>query len=93
MGINLWLRGPLVLAEAFTPRWVTRQAAANPQQGWRYALHVHLAHPQIGAEWAAEAGCNDEVCWLIAHHQEQSMIDDTRRGRLLACLQWADEQN
>ncbi len=91
--INLWLRGPLVLAEALAPGWLERQAADDPTEGWRYALHVHLEHPRIGAAMAQEAGCNEQVCWLIAHHQDKASPDHDERSRLLAALQWADEQN
>lgn len=90
---NLWLRGPLVLAEAFAPEALAQQAVDDPQRGWRYALHVHFAHPQIGAQWAEEAGCNESVCWLIAHHQDETLPKVGRRKILLAQLQWADEQN
>lgn len=91
--INLWLRGPLVLAEALAPGWLERQADDDPNHGWRYALHVHLAHPQIGAAWAREAGCNERVCWLISHHQDKVSPGQDERGRQLVLLQWADEQN
>lgn len=90
--INLWMRGPLVLAEAFVPQFLAQQANDDPRRGWRYALHVHFAHPRIGAHWAKEAGCDELVCWLIEHHQDKMSLDDDRK-RLLVLLQWADEQN
>jgi hypothetical protein len=91
--INLWLRGPLVLAEAFTPGMLASQAVDDPQRGWRYALHVHFAHPQIGAMWAKEVECNESACWLIAHHQDKALPEEGRQRSMLAQLQWADEQN
>jgi hypothetical protein len=91
--INLWLRGPLVLAEALAPGWLKRQAVDDPDRGWRYALHVHLEHPRIGAAWAQEAGCTPQVCWLIAHHQDKTSPGHDERSRLLVALQWADGQN
>ncbi len=91
--INLWLRGPLVLAEAFAPKMLAQQAVDDPQRGWRYALHVHFAHPQIGAVWAGDAGCDELVCWLIAHHQDKTPLTDEQDKLLLTILQWADEQN
>jgi hypothetical protein len=67
--ISLWLRGPLVLLDAFAPALRRRLASADPRSGWRYALHVHQEHAAIGALWAQEAGCAPRTCWLIAHHQ------------------------
>ena len=92
--INLWLRGPLVLLEALAPDWLNQLAAANPAQGWRYALHVHFEHPAIGAAWAAQAGCTETTCWLIAQHQNKAAnTQDQRRQELLHALQWADNRN
>lgn len=67
--LGLWMRAPLVLLEEFAPRQLARWAAPDPEMGWRYALHVHIQHPRIGAEWAAGAGCSATTCWLIEHHQ------------------------
>lgn len=67
--LGLWLRGPLVLLEAFAPAWVARLARPEPRHGWRYVLHVHVHHPAIGAAWAAEAGCDAACCRLIEYHQ------------------------
>ena len=92
--INLWLRGPLVLAEALTSRQVTRYASDNPADGWRYALHVHLAHPAIGAAWLDAAGLSPRICWLVAHHQATDVdAPDPDAADLLAALQWADGIN
>jgi hypothetical protein len=90
--LGLWLRGPLVLLEAALPGVAAALAKDDPRQGWRYVLHVQAAHPAIGADWAAAAGCGALACWLIAHHQtriERVQADDERR-RLLAALQRAD---
>jgi hypothetical protein len=103
--LGLWLRGPLVLAEAFAPDLVDRWSDADPGRGWRYVLYVHRCHPAIGAMWAEQAGCSPLTCWLIAHHQDaldaldgvdeaavaagQSSPGQAPRA-LLAALQWAD---
>lgn len=92
--INLWVRGPLVLLEKAAPALLQRWATAEAAQGWRYLLYVHLMHPAIGAQWAAEWGCTTLTCWLIAHHQDQ--LTDTpgnEAERLLILLQWADSLN
>jgi hypothetical protein len=96
IGIHLspWLRGPLVLFDALLPQAVAQLAKDDPTQGWRYLLHVHLAHPSIGAQWAAEADCSELTCWLIEHHQDTlSGLPQTYNDELLALLQWADRSN
>lgn len=108
VSINLWMRGPLVMAEAVSPETLRRQADPVGGTGWRYALYVHFEHPRIGAEWAREAGCSDLTCWLIAHHQDvvdpDGATDDVTDGeaddatddgryQLLTALQWADGLN
>ena len=91
--LGLWLRGPIVLAEALAPQWLTRLADAQPSSSLRYALYVQLHHPAIGAEWAQQAGCSALTCWLIASHQEKSPTGDTIQRDLLARLQAADNMN
>jgi hypothetical protein len=101
--IGLWLRGPLVLLETFAPHRLHDMASPRPKARWRYAIHVHIMHPQIGATWAADAGCSELTCWLIAHHQEvlppqdgQNITPttaDARRLAWLAALQAADNAN
>lgn len=93
--LRLWVRGPLVLAEAVAGAWLQTFTSTDPSRGWRYALYVHYAHPQIGALWAQEAGCSVLACWLIAHHQEQEAPKDVEPTwtHLLMALQWADGRN
>lgn len=69
--LGLWLRGPLVVAEAISPRTVHRWASPDPSMGWRYAMYVHIHHPEIGAKWAEAAGTSATACWLIAAHQDK----------------------
>ena len=91
--INLWLRGPLVLLKAFAPTIYQRLQSDGPQTSWRYALYVYEAHPQIGAEWAKQAGCSELTCWLIGQHQMQLTAQLNKEAALLAKLQWADARN
>jgi hypothetical protein len=92
--LSPWLRGPLVLFEALTPDLVAKLARNDPAQGWRYLLHVHLAHATIGAAWAADAECSELTCWLIKHHQDKlTDAPQSDREELLALLQWADSRN
>ncbi|MCB0129381.1 MAG: HD domain-containing protein [Caldilineaceae bacterium] len=92
--IGLWQRGPLVLAETFTPGLLARSACDAHDSGWRYAVYVQLNHPRLGADLAAAAGCDSLVCWLIAHHQTQAPPGTNPTAQqLLAALQWADAQH
>lgn len=69
---NAWVRTALVLVEAVAPPVTARLARNEPAAGWRYLLHIHVAHPRIGARWAEEDGCSPLTCWLIAHHQDKT---------------------
>lgn len=98
--LGLWMRGPVVLLEAFTPALLRRLAAPEPSASPRYAIYVQLMHPQIGAAWAQAAGCSDLTCWLIEHHQDKlpantgaNLVADAGASALLARLQWADGRN
>jgi hypothetical protein len=47
-----------------------------------------MHHAELGANWAAEAGCSPEVVSLIrGHHKPQP------KDKSLAALQRADKQN
>ena len=78
--LGLWMRGPVVLLEAFAPALLSRLAAAQPSRSPRYALYVQLMHPQIGAAWARAAGCSELACWLIEHHQDKGGAGGEGRG-------------
>lgn len=92
--INVWWRSLLVLLELVAPQLLNKLASTDPQTGWRYLFYVHLAHPAIGAQWAAENGCSTLTCWLIAQHQTKAAATgQTEQAKLLARLQWADGQN
>ncbi len=94
IALSPWLRWPLVLLDTFAPNKVASLAADTPAAGWRYLLHVHREHPAIGAAWAAEDGCSELTCWLIAHHQDKPNGQPAqKREELLALLQWADSRN
>ena len=95
--IRLWHRVTIVLLEAFAPRWLDWLAREVEPGHWRHAFYMHRVHPEIGARWAEGAGCSSLAVWLIAHHQSLADQDDDywedNRGRLLAALRWADDQN
>jgi hypothetical protein len=100
--LGLWLRGPLVLLERWCPDLLVQWASPQPAPSIRYALYVHHAHPEVGANMARAAGCTPLTCWLIAHHQDPQAEngaapgDDVRTAtayQYLARLQWADGRN
>jgi len=97
--LGLWLRGPLVLLEAWRPDWLRAWAQPVAGRTLRYALYVHLEHPLIGAQWAAAAGCSPAAFWLIAHHQDHGVqasspaLQSEQLQHDLARLQWADGRN
>lgn len=74
---NAWVRTALVLLETFAPNLAFRLAVDDAAGGWRYLLHVHVAHPCIGARWAEEDGCSPLTCWLVAHHQDKTEVSDS----------------
>lgn len=90
---QLWLRGPLVLLEAFAPSTAAAWSSAEPESGWRYLLYVHREHPAIGAHMVREAGGSALTCWLIANHQNREAAGDDEATSLLRRLQWADNRN
>lgn len=97
--LGLWLRGPMVILEKLAPWLLPKIASSQPSSSWRYAIYVQNEHPQIGADWAATAGCSPLSCWLIQHHQckdgRYTDIDDVdpQKLTLLKSLQQADDQN
>lgn len=91
--LGLWLRGPMVVAEAVAPGLLARLADARPSASMRYALYVQQCHAAIGAQWAQEAGCTPLTCWLIEHHQDKRLSGTAEQSTLLARLQAADGAN
>jgi hypothetical protein len=92
--VGLWLRGPMVLMEAWSPSLVAGWASSEPGHGWRHLLYLHLHHPRLGAAAARACGCSPTACWLIEHHQDKAVRDGSpQRLELLRVLQWADNRN
>lgn len=91
--LGLWLRGPTVLLEAVWPGVLARLADPTPSPKPGYALFVQMHHPAIGAAWAKAAGCSEQACWLIEHHQDHHQPGSGAREALLARLRAADGAN
>lgn len=99
-------RVAIVLLEAFWPAALARLGVA-PAAGredlettirqiswWRRPFVVHACHPEIGADWARQAGCHPLAVWLILKHQDKRTGEpDALETNLLAALQWADNLN
>ncbi len=73
-----------------------KKLAAAPLDcaGWRRPFVVSERHPQIGAQWAREAGCAPQVVRLIAHHQRRPAAHPiSPEQQLHAALYAADNEN
>jgi HD domain len=88
-----WHRAIIVLTKHFAPdvlAWLTR----GEPHGWRRPFVVHRQHTEIGAEWAAQAGCSELTVSLIRRHQEPlRRVPQCEQEWLLSALQQADGVN
>jgi hypothetical protein len=94
--IWLWQRTLIVLLQRRAPRlldWLARDAGQNTAPRWRKGFVINRLHPELGARWAAEAGCSSKTVALIQRHQETIQKITSDQDRLLAALQWADGVN
>jgi hypothetical protein len=60
---------------------------------WRRGFVINRFHPELGARWAAQAGCSPTTVALIRRHQEPVKVIENYQDRLLVKLQWADGVN
>jgi hypothetical protein len=94
--IWLWQRTLIVLLQRCAPALLVRVARApNPSaaQWWRRGFVINQFHPELGARWAARAGCSPTTVALIRRHQEPVLSINSEQDRLLAALQRADGVN
>ena len=94
--IWLWQRTLIVLLEHRAPsvlNWLARGQQQHTVPWWRRGFALNRQHPELGARWAAEAGCSPMTVALIQRHQEPVRSIDTEQDRLLAALQRADGVN
>ncbi len=87
--LPVWVRVAVVLLERFAPGWLARLGAGEPR-GWRRPFVVYQQHPEIGAAWAAEAGCSPLTVSLIRRHHERGVQGEGEEERSLKRLQAAD---
>ena len=90
-----WLdRVKVVLTKRLAPGLAEKWARGR-SNGWTRAYVVRAHHPAWGASALAEAGGSALSVALVRRHQEVTFAsdDDSEENRLLALLQWADDQN
>lgn len=91
--IHAWHRAIIVLSKRFAPgvlEWLTRGEPC----GWRRPFVIHRQHAELGAEWAAQAGCSALTISLIRRHQESlHRAPREKEEQLLIALQRADGSN
>jgi hypothetical protein len=85
----LWVRVAVVLLERWAPRWLDRLGEGEPR-GLRRPFVLYQRHAEIGAEWAAQAGCSPLAVALIRRHHKPPGPPENEEDRLLALLQEAD---
>ena len=91
--IHSWHRAIIVLSKRFAPSLLAWLAHGEPR-GWRRPFVIHRQHMEIGAQWAAQAGCSPLTVSLIRRHQEPlHRAPSGEEERLLAALQRADGAN
>lgn len=90
-----WLdRVKVVLVRRLAPNLAERWAAGEAK-GWTRAFVVNAGHPEWGAQDLAATGASELSVALVRRHQSPvgAPSSDDEENRLLALLQWADDQN
>lgn len=91
--LTLFHRTAVVLLQAGQPA-LLHALGEEERQDWRRPFWVHLHHPEIGAELAEAAGCEELTVWLIRHHHRPAgEIPDAHRRALLELLQHLDNSH
>ncbi len=95
LGQPLLYRVIIVLLQTLWPTVLERLTDAPLDcSAWRRPFVIHAQHPQIGATWAEEAGCEPLVVKLIDHHQDRPPSNPTTQFEILqATLYKADNLN
>lgn len=91
-----WERALLRLGQALCPHPWRAMARLPLLRRWADRLRSYADHPEIGAAWAAAAGCDPLTVVLIRRHQEPLGPPGPEEGleaRLLRRLQEADGRN
>lgn len=88
-----WDRPLVVLVQGLAPRWSAKLAKGD-MGSWRRPFVVKERHAAWGADAAGKAGSSAVTVVLIRKHQDPlCQGSGDRETRLLARLQWADDNN
>jgi putative nucleotidyltransferase with HDIG domain len=90
--LSVWDRILIVVGGALFPGRASAWGNGS-LDGWRRPFVVRAHHPAWGAEMAAAAGSRGRVVELIRRHQDELVQEREDDDRLLARLQWADDQS
>lgn len=83
-------RTVIVLSRRFAPALLAWLSRGEPR-GWRKPFVIHRQHPDLGAQWAAQAGCSALTVSLIRRHQAPLHHEPQDQEEwLLLALQRAD---
>lgn len=85
-------RAIIVLLGRFWPaalEWLMREPAPT----WRQPFVVHRCHPELGAQWAEQAGCDSLAVTLIRRHHEPLALGQDDVELWLAELEHADKRS
>lgn len=91
--LTLFHRTAVVLLQAGKPA-LLHALGDEEREDWRRPFWVHLHHPEIGAELAEAAGCEELTAWLIRHHHRPAEeVADAHRRAWLELLQNVDNSH
>ncbi|NQS92198.1 MAG: HD domain-containing protein [Chloroflexi bacterium] len=92
--LKRWERVFAVLVRGFFPRRAAVWGSGDPK-GFFRPLIVIQQHSLWGADLAANAGCSDQVIWLIKNHELDQISGEQNHPdvELLKKLQAADNRN
>ncbi len=90
--LSVWDRTVIVVGSALWPRKAAEWGRGSLDSR-RRPFVARAQHPQWGAQLATDAGSRPAVIDLIRRHQEKHDPIGNANDRLLAQLQWADDQS
>jgi hypothetical protein len=72
-----------VLLAKISPALLKR-VAARPAPRLLDGVSLAVHHPAVGATKAAQLGCSNRACWLVAHHEDEPPLGDQELCLLVA---------
>lgn len=90
--LSIWDRTVIVVIGALFPGRAEHWGQGAPE-GWRRPFVARAQHPEWGAQMVAAVGSRPLVVELVRRHQDKLVSIQDETDRLLASLQWADDQN